>query len=321
MKLLKVFFSFGLIVLIAPAPLRAMDNPNVPWGREVVADGKYELYLAIASQNNAAVVSRLKDDPSIINGSIGINLDPSKTFLGHAINLCSPQMVQLLLEHGANPNLPMQETQLPLMMNCEGAFQLRARLSRNWATIEAERKRLEGFFERRVRITQLLLEYGADIDVQDKGGRTALMYLLGGGDHSLNSLHFEGQVFKDVNLMPLLSLVLDHGPRLNLVRDRPVYEGLVFVIKKDQTARDIALLHGNATAVNFLDHYVWGSGMSLKLTAARALLKACQQKDALEVQDIIDSMPPELKAKVMLIAPKQVKDKIKVESVQNTNNE
>ncbi|KAN0127970.1 Ankyrin repeat-containing domain protein [Lactarius tabidus] len=80
----------------------------------------------------------------------------------HGFKADRPQIVRLLLKHGANPNTRNNKHRTPLHQASKKADSLD--------------------------VVRLLLDHGADLDAEDKDGKTALQLSLSRGHHEVAQL-------------------------------------------------------------------------------------------------------------------------------------
>ncbi|MCY6488794.1 ankyrin repeat domain-containing protein [Leptolyngbya sp. GGD] len=236
-------------------------------GAEVVFETGYNLLAEAASKTNKPeIVQRLLGAGCPVNSQNSMG----DTALVDACLHGNDGIVQVLLDAGADPDLPRQDGLSPLIAVFSAPEMAKA-LS-GWGLNEDETE----LPARMVAILRSLVKAGANLDIRDYQGRTALMVaatqgnldfvniLLAGGadpstieDPSRAIIHvlmqgLESEIIKRSELRSALHYAADHGHTDVVQALLAAGADVTILDKKGRTARDIAIQQGYTEIVRLL---------------------------------------------------------------------
>ncbi len=160
------------------------QNPNL---KERDSANKTLLMLA-AERGNLGMVKLLEEHGANVND------ENPETALGLACSLGHSEIVEYLLEKGADPNIPDRNRTPPLMPACRNGHTeivrslLKYGAEVNWQNVNGCTPLMDTTDSRKPEIVSLVICYGADIDTVDHGKyqrKTALMWAAKKGEEQM----------------------------------------------------------------------------------------------------------------------------------------
>lgn len=216
--------------------VKFLHPPPIPWGRY----GVPAITLEEEEDYNVLVWCALKDGENIDQKVIHPLSGKNTTALQHAVRSGWEEVVQLLLENGADPNMVID-----------------GRAPIHWAVDQLRGK------NRSHAIVSLLVKHKADLSIRDKDRRLVLYKAVKNGDvDAVKTLLVDGHMdanatnkngrgitylhlaAEHISSLPILKLLLSHGALVN-AKDNHMYTPISYALSYRNTAAiDLLVEHG-----------------------------------------------------------------------------